>query len=248
MTNATGQRDAEHGVIVTIDGPAGTGKSSVARSLARRLGLEFLDTGAMYRAAALAAIEGGLQPSDGAALAASLRSQGLAFDWMSDPPALHLGQRNVMARIRDQDVNAVVSEVAAQPEVRKVMVVLQQQIARAHPRLVTEGRDQGSAVFPEAAVRFYLDADPAVRARRRCEQLQREGRRTDPEEVRRSMLVRDRIDSTRADAPLRVPEGAVVIDTSALSEREVVDRLEQEVRRRIPRDRLDAAAAGGCCR
>lgn len=238
---------AMRGVIITIDGPAGTGKSSVARRLAHRLGLEFLDTGAMYRAAALAAIERGIPPSNGPEIAAIVRAHGLRFDWKKDPPALALGDRVVMARLRDADVNEVVSDVSVHPEVRAVMVALQRQLARQHPRLVTEGRDQGSTVFPDAAVRFYLDAAPEIRARRRCEQLVREGRTAELGAVLRSIQERDHIDSTRHDAPLRVPNGATMIDTSDLLEDEVVERLEGEVRSRVPTEVLDAAA-GGCCR
>lgn len=235
-------------MIITIDGPAGTGKSSVARRLAKRLGLEFLDTGAMYRAAALLTLERGLSCDDGGAIAAGICNEGLTFDWSKDPPALQLGSRNVMSRIRDKDVNDVVSDVATQHGLREVMVALQRLIARQHARLVTEGRDQGSTVFPDAVVRFYLDADPEVRARRRCEQLLRDGRTAEHDEVLRSILERDRIDSTRADAPLRIPNGAVVVDTSAMCEDEVVDRLEAEVRQRVPPERLHSAAAGGCAR
>jgi cytidylate kinase len=235
-------------VIITIDGPAGTGKSSVARLLAKRLGLEFLDTGAMYRAAALVSIEYGIPAHDGPALAAKIGELGLVFDWTRDPPTLLLGTTNVMARLRDADVNREVSIVAAQAPLRARMVELQREIARRHPRLVSEGRDQGSVVFPNAAVRFYLDADPAVRARRRREQLRGEGRTADTEEIRQSIEERDRLDSSRSDGPLRVPDGAVRLDTSELTQDEVVDRLEAEVRRRLDASRLDSAAAGGCAR
>ncbi len=236
------------GVIITIDGPAGTGKSSVARALARSLGLEFLDTGAMYRAAALLAIERGIAPQRGDALAACVADADLHFDWSRQPPALMLGARDATPRLRDEDVDETVSEVAAQAPVRRLMVSLQRRIAAQHPRLVTEGRDQGSVVFPDAAVRFYLDASPRVRAARRREQLEREGRRVDAEAILRSIEERDRIDSTREVGPLRVPDGAVRIDTEGLPEAEVVARLESEVRRRVPSERLHSAAAGGLAR
>lgn len=236
------------GVIITIDGPAGTGKSSVARVLAQRLGLEFLDTGAMYRAAALLALESRLRPDDGLAIAEALAVADLHFDWTRQPPALLLASRDVTARLRDDDVEECVSIVSAQAPVRRFMVSLQRQIARRHPRLVSEGRDQGSVVFPDAAVRFYLDATPQVRAQRRVEQIRREGRLADLDEILRAIIERDRIDSTRAEGPLRVPEGAVRIDTDALGREEVIDRLEREVRLRVPTDRLAARAAGGCAR
>lgn len=238
----------ESGVIITIDGPAGTGKSSVARALAQRLCLEFLDTGAMYRAAALLAFESGLAPTGGDAIAVALADADLHFDWSRQPPALMLASRDVTARLRDDDVEESVSEVSAQAPVRRFMVSLQRQIARRHPRLVSEGRDQGSVVFPDAALRFYLDASPQVRARRRFDQLRGERRDADLDEILRAILDRDRIDSTRAEGPLRVPEGALRVQTDDLDREQVIDRLEQEVRSRVAAERLRSGAAGGCAR
>ena len=217
-------------VIVTIDGPAGTGKSTVARLLAMRLGLDYLDTGAMYRAAALIAIEQGINPDDGPALAGEVRRTGVWFDWNSDPPRCMLSERDISDRIREMDVSGIVSIVAAQKPVRDVLVVQQRLIADDHPRLVTEGRDQGSVVFPDAVVRFYLDADVGVRAERRLKQLAEAGISTSEGEVVSDIRRRDRIDSTRADAPLIKPSGATVIDTGDLSIEEVVSRLETVVR------------------
>ena len=235
-------------LVVTIDGPAGTGKSTVAHLLAERLGLEFLDTGAMYRAAALLAIEDRIAPEDGPRLAARLRMVGVSFDWSQDPPDIRLGGRSVASRIRDPDVNEVVSIVAAQPEVRRVMVEEQRAAAASHPRLVTEGRDQGSVVFPDAEVRFYLEADAGERARRRVEQLHAQGRPADLEGVVAGIRERDRIDSTRADSPLRVPDGAIRIDTSHLPQERVVALLKDAVESALPASILRPHAAGGCSR
>jgi cytidylate kinase len=221
---------APAGVIVTMDGPAGTGKSSVALMLAERLGLEMLDTGAMYRAAAVVAIDEGVSADDGDALAARIAEEGLAFDWSRKPPRLLLGGRDLTERIRDADVNTVVSIVARQAPLRAAMVRAQREIGRAHPRLVTEGRDQGSVVFPDAAVRFYLDAHPEVRARRRVEQMRAQGRPADYEAVLRAIQQRDRLDETRTDGPLVCPAEAQRVDTSGLTLRQVVDELERRVR------------------
>ncbi len=221
---------ASPGVIVTMDGPAGTGKSTVAWKLAQRLGLEVLDTGAMYRAAAVVAIDEGVPADDGDALAARIAEEGLAFDWTSRPPRLLLGGRDLTERIRDADVNVVVSVVARQPALRAAMVVAQRSIGAAHPRLVTEGRDQGSVVFPDAAVRFYLDAHPEVRARRRVEQMRSQGRPADYEAVLRAIQQRDRLDETRTDGPLVCPSDAERVDTSLLTLPQVVDELERRVR------------------
>jgi len=225
-------------IVITIDGPAGTGKSSVAGKLAQRLGLEFLDTGAMYRAAALLALEQRLLPEDGAAIADAVRRASLRFAWGSRRPALLLGDRDVSDRIRDLDVSALVSRVATCPEVRSVMVAEQRRIAAEHPRLVTEGRDQGSVVFPDAAVRFFLDADEKVRADRRLRQLNQQGKSVDESVVRRDISQRDRLDSSRAEGPLVRPEGAIEVDTSQLALDQVVDRLEELVRQRLPEENL----------
>jgi cytidylate kinase len=226
------------GVVVTMDGPAGTGKSSVAWKLAQRLGLEVLDTGAMYRAAAVVAIDEGVPADDGTALAARIAEEGLAFDWSCRPPRLLLGGRDLTERIRDADVNVVVSVVARQAPLRAALVDAQRAIGRAHPRLVTEGRDQGSVVFPEAVARFYLDAHPEVRARRRVEQMRSQGRPADYEAVLRAIQQRDHLDETRSDGPLVCPEGAQRVDTSMLTLDQVVDELERRVRAAVPVDRL----------
>jgi cytidylate kinase len=232
MTSA-GPR-ASHRVIITIDGPAGSGKSTVARRLAERLGLEFLDTGAMYRAVALLALELGIEPDDGRRLAEALRRAGLTFDWTEDPPRLLMKGRDVSRRIRDMDISSIVSIVAAQSEVRAELVREQRRLGDEHPRLVTEGRDQGSIVFPDAPLRFFLVADTAVRARRRMAQLAELGAHVDEAEVINDIRERDRIDSTRADGPLTRPEGALEIDTSDLSIEQVVGRLESIARRALP--------------
>jgi len=227
------------GVIVTIDGPAGTGKSSVAHLLSGRLGLDFLDTGAMYRAAALIAIEQRIDPRDGHALAGAVHAEHLHFDWVADPPRILLGDRDVSLLVRGQDVADTVSAVAAQPALRTVFVQQQRRIAEAHPRLVSEGRDQGSVVFPDADVRFFLDADPDVRATRRVNQLVEAGMQADRDRIARDIRERDRIDSARSDGPLVRPIGAIVIDTSHLTREQVVEELERVCRAHVPAARFD---------
>jgi len=238
--------DAEAGsrsVIITIDGPAGTGKSTVAADLARRIGVEFLDTGAMYRAAALLALERGIDPEDGPALAEAVRDIGIHLDFGAARPTVLLGDVDVSRRIRDLDVSAVVSAVAGCPEVRTVMVTEQRRIAAAHPRLVTEGRDQGSVVFPDADVRFFLDADPDIRAERRLAQLRHAGKSVDVGAVRADIERRDRLDMSRTEGPLIRPIGAIEVDTTHLTLDETIDRLEAIVRDRLPGASLDAPTA-----
>ncbi len=217
-------------VIITIDGPAGTGKSSVARLLAKRLGLDFLDTGAMYRAAAAISIDHGVAHTDHAALVAIVKDADLHFDWTTDPPAILAWQKPMGDRIRDGDVTAIVSPVAGISPMRAHMVTKQRLIARQHPRLVSEGRDQGSVVFPDASVKFYLDATPQVRARRRADQLRAAGVAADEAAILHDIILRDQGDMSRSDGPLIKPDGAIVIDTSDISRDEVVEALERHVR------------------
>lgn len=222
-------------LIITIDGPAGTGKSSVARELAKRLGLDFLDTGAMYRAAAAIALDENLVDVSGRAdpkqLVDAVVRADLRFDWQTDPPTLLAFGRSLMRRIREADVTAVVSPIASIVPLRRFMVQQQQQIAAAHPRLVSEGRDQGSVAFEDADVKFYLDATARVRATRRAEQLRQMGQSApDVDTMEKEIDERDTSDKRRPVGPLTSPAGAHQINTSELSFDQVVDALEAIVR------------------
>ncbi len=225
-------------LIVTIDGPAGTGKSSVAFDLARALQLEFLDTGAMYRAATALAIDKGISLRDDESIAQLVRDADLRFDWKSDPPTLLVRGVSIMHRLRDRDVNGSVSPVSLLPTVRRVLVENQRRIGEAHPRLVSEGRDQGSVVFFDAEVKFYLDAGQRVRAERRAEQLRSMGRDADIDQIEREIAERDHRDSTRDIAPLICPDDAFVIDTSTMSRDQVVHLLINIIREKVGNDVL----------
>ncbi|MDP7008428.1 MAG: (d)CMP kinase [Phycisphaerales bacterium] len=220
-------------VVVTIDGAAGTGKTSVARELAARLGTDCLDTGAMYRAVAVIAVDQGIEPSDGETLARMVTEQGIRFDWTQSPPPILLAGKDISKRIRDLDVSAVVSIVAEQSAIRKVLVEQQRKISEEHPTLVTEGRDQGSVVFPNATAQFYLEASISERTKRRLLQLQESGTQTDAETVQKDISTRDTIDSSRDDSPLTCPDSAMVIDTSDKTMLQVVDIMEQIVRKHL---------------
>ncbi|MCC7408256.1 MAG: (d)CMP kinase [Phycisphaeraceae bacterium] len=229
-------------LIVTLDGPAGSGKSTVARLLARRLGVEFLDTGAMYRGITAWCLDHGIdtagQPQRVAEEAGKVS---LRFDWTTDPPHLWVQDRDMTGRLRAADTTAAVSDIAGNSGVRKVMVELQRKIGREHPRLVTEGRDQGSVVFPDAQVKFYLDASPEVRAKRRTMELRAVGQEADEQAILDAIIKRDERDRNRADGPLVCPPGAVWVDTSGLTLEEVVDRLVGEVGKVVGENNGDAA-------
>ena len=217
-------------LIITLDGPAGSGKSTLARRLAHRLGIEFLDTGAMYRGLTAMALGRGIDLVEEPFYVVELaRNCPLTFDWSKDPPALMVRDQDMTPRLRDADVAAGVSEVAKLAGVRDVMVREQQKIGREHPRLVTEGRDQGSIVFPEAAVKFYMDADPQIRAERRAAQLREAGRKVDLAAIRESIVARDAKDRSRAVGPLMIPNDAEVIDTTAMDLADVEDLLHTKV-------------------
>ncbi len=220
-------------IIITIDGPAGTGKSTVARQLAKRLGLGFLDTGAMYRAATAIFLDSKFERDEIGEFVSKVMGADLHFDWSMDPPVILAWDDPYDDRIRDPDVTATVSWVATLGELRRHMVRKQRIIAAQHPRLVTEGRDQGSVAFPDAFIKFYLDAEPTVRAKRRSEQLKLDGHDVDESEMLKRIVERDRVDSTRHDGPLICPDDAIVVDTSAMDVNEVVDHLEAAVRERL---------------
>jgi len=216
-------------IVVTLDGPSGSGKSSVARRLARGLNYRFLDTGAMYRTVALAALRAGVSfcPLDQKAIERLLDE--VTIDLDNEGCALLDGER-VGDAIRDEAVTRVVSEVSALKSVRERMVALQRSFA-ARGDLVAEGRDMGSVVFPDARHRFFLDADPAERARRRAAQISRKGRPVpDEEAITAAMKERDSKDRSRNLAPLSIAAGMEVIDTTGMTLDEVVATLLEKIR------------------
>jgi cytidylate kinase len=215
-------------LLIAIDGPAGAGKSAAARELAVRLGLPYVDTGAMYRAVALLALRANLGPDLGAAGRAQVvgAAERMSVSFRGDPKAQRvlLDDEDVTEALRDPAVSQMASVVSAIPEVRRVMVARQRELA-ARSGGVVEGRDIGTVVFPDATLKVFLTAEPEVRARRRFEELARRGGTASWESVLDEQRERDRRDSTRPDSPLRPAEGAVVVDTSRRTLAEVVDAL-----------------------
>ena len=214
--------------IVTIDGPAGSGKSTTASILASRLGLAYLDTGAMYRAVAYAVLARGIDPEDDAAVSAL--ASGLDFEvrTIGGKTALFLHGKDVEGNIRTPEVSRLVSPVSRHEGVRRAMVRLQR-IAGARGGVVAEGRDTGSVVFPHAEVKVFLVADIEARARRRLAQLRGMGIEQDIGAIRQNILERDAMDSGRALSPLLRPAGAFTVDTSGLTIEAQVARIEAEV-------------------
>lgn len=210
---------------VAIDGPAGTGKSTLARALAHRLGGAYLDTGAMYRVATLQVLRKGIDPEDAAAVTDASSDLPLEIGTDAGSERILLGGQDVSEEIRTAEVTSNVSAVSAVPQVRDNLVALQRRLASGGGTVVLEGRDIGTVVLPDAEVKIYLTASPEVRAHRRTEQDLAAGRRADYEQVLASVVERDRKDSTRAASPLRPAHDAVVIDTSDLTLDEVLDRL-----------------------
>ncbi len=221
-------------LVIAIDGPAGAGKSTVARAVARRLGIPYLDTGAMYRAVGLLALREGLSlplgDDDGARLADLVDRHRIDVDAGPEGTAVRVDGVDVGDAIRSPECSQMASAVSAVATVRRRMVELQREIGHREGG-VLEGRDIGTVVFPDARLKVFLTATPGERARRRQEQLHDAGVEASLEEVRAEQLERDRRDTTRRESPLRVAPGAVVVDSTGRSVEEVVERIVRELER-----------------
>lgn len=201
--------------VVTLDGPAAAGKSTTARALADRLGFQFLDTGAFYRALALKVQRLGLAVDDEAAVGAMASQTTIRVSGSPQHYHVFLDDQDVSGAIRSPEVSELASRVAAIPEVRRTLVGWQRAMRASGP-LVGEGRDLGTVVFPDAEVKIFLDADVETRAKRRCRELQARGLAARLEEVRADLARRDDRDRNRADSPLKPAPDAIVVDTSGL--------------------------------
>jgi cytidylate kinase len=213
--------------VVTIDGPSGVGKSTVSRKVAAGLGWTYLDTGAMYRAVGVQCQRAGISLEDAAALAALLERINIQL-----LPPLHEGDdvrvllhgEEISAAVRSPEAGMMASQVSAVPAVRAKLTALQQEMGKAGG-IVAEGRDTGTVVFPDAAWKFYLDAPPAERCRRRVEQLRAKGQAVNEVEILAQIIERDRNDRERTVAPLRMAEDALLIEAADLTADEVVEKM-----------------------
>jgi cytidylate kinase len=219
-------------LIIAIDGPAGAGKSTIAGYLARKLGYVNLETGAMYRALALKALESGVSLDDEAQLYELAEYSNLMLDPTPDGNRVLLDGRDVSQRIRDTDVSDAASRVSVHPRVREWMVKHQREMGKLGG-VIMEGRDIGTKVFPDADVKIFLDAKPDVRAERRVKQVDAV---TDParaQKVVEQMIQRDQRDSTRKESPLVAADDAIIIDSSYLGIDAVIHRIEEIVERKL---------------
>jgi cytidylate kinase len=209
---------------VTLDGPSGTGKSSVARAVATRLGAAYLDTGAMYRAATVAVLDAGIDPDDADAVARVVGMTTIEVGTAADTEVVTVDGVDVATRIRGPEVTRAVSAVSAVPAVRRQLVSLQRALVSETDAVVVEGRDIGTVVLPQATVKVYLTAAPEARAERRALQL---GLTTPAEvaELAEDLRRRDEYDSSREDSPLRPAADAIVVDSTDLVQEQTVDRV-----------------------
>jgi cytidylate kinase len=220
-------------IIITIDGPSGAGKTTVSRMLAARLGFRYVDTGALYRALAWWIREQGIDPEDDRGLAKASEAFPFSIGWADNGSMrVRRGDTDITHAIRTEAIGMLASRISARPVVREALWRIQRELGQAG-RLVFEGRDMGSQVFPDADLRFYVTAAQDERARRRFEELREAGQEVALETVRDQMALRDEQDSARTLAPLKIPEGALVIDTTGVAVQEVVGAMMEAVRKRF---------------
>ncbi len=219
-------------LIITIDGPAASGKSTAARLLAERLGASFLDTGAMYRAVTLAAMRAGVDMNNEQGLLRVLETSEFQFTVEEGKMTVSIDGVDVTEQIRGPEVTANARHIASSGKLREKLVTMQRRFAAGEDKIVTEGRDQGTVAFPDADIKFYLTAKPAERARRRQSELRAKGQERSLDEIQSAIEARDKSDESRAVGPLKPADDAIVVDSTDLSIEEVVEELLRLVKER----------------
>jgi len=222
-------------LIITIDGPAASGKSTVARLLAERLGASFLDTGAMYRAVTLAALQAGVDMNNEEELLSILETSEFRFAVKEGKTTVCIDGVDVTEQIRGSEVTTNARHIASSAKLREKLVAMQRQFAAGEDKIVTEGRDQGTVVFPDADVKFYLTAETVERARRRQNELRAKGENKRLEQIQRAIEERDKSDESRAVGPLKPAGNAIVVDSTDLSIEEVVEKVLGFVKEKCPK-------------
>jgi cytidylate kinase len=212
-------------LIITIDGPAASGKSTAARLLAKKLDAAFLDTGAMYRAVTLAAINDGADLSQESELLKVLSDNEICFDAENDQMTVKINGIDVTEDIRLPEVTAKTHYIASSGKIREKLVAMQREFASLHEKIVTEGRDQGTVAFADAKLKFFLVASAEERAKRRYKDLQNNSKELSFEQIQASIEKRDKMDESRSISPLKPAEDAIVVDTTNLSIDQVVNKL-----------------------
>lgn len=217
---------------IAVDGPAGSGKSTVAKAVARKLGIVYVDTGAMYRTVALHCIQEGISLADEAAVVASLDGLNMRIQPDTDGQKIFLNEEDVTAKIRTAEIGRGASDVGAYQKVRERMVEIQQKMAK-ELSVIMDGRDIGTVVLPEAEVKIYLDAGVEERARRRVGELEAKGETADFEEIKKLIIQRDYNDMNREHSPLKKADDAVVLDSTSMTVEEVQQAILDIVQERV---------------
>lgn len=210
-------------LLITIDGPAGAGKTTVSRHLARRLGYAYMDTGALYRAVAYEALKEGIHPEDDEKLETLCRDLDIRLEYREGDLFVYSNEAEISAKIRTPEITMMASSVSARPVVRQYLLDIQRRMGK-EKKVVAEGRDMGTVVFPDADIKFYLDASASERARRRFDEFGEATGQT-REQVESEMMKRDTNDTTRKHAPLKAAENAIIIDSTGMSVEAVVNTM-----------------------
>ncbi|HHG74936.1 MAG TPA: (d)CMP kinase [Persephonella sp.] len=220
-------------MIIAIDGPAGSGKSTIAKMIARELGFTYIDTGAMYRAVALKIKRLGINPDDPEAVLEVLKNTEIDLKPSEEGIKIFLDGEDVSDMIRTEEIGKIASKIARHRKVREILVQMQRELGKRAKDAVIEGRDTGTVIFPDADIKFFLTASAEVRAERRYRELKEKGLNVNYDRILREVKERDRLDKTRKESPLKPAEDAVIIDTSDKDIDQVFRQLIDIIKKRV---------------